>query len=455
MFQLAVETSNAVPGSTPTPTEEWRTIRSISGTSHHWRVVAQNAPRLWCRIDCRLGHFDAKLRYFIERSRAAPLRITLRVDGDDVDAVAAKMRTWTSAMASHLGRCETLVIKSREHTVANALFPIRVRMPLLRSFSWSIHEKAASPLPEDWNAPLLLDPDMCAPSRVKIVRKMLGVPLPLLWSDRTLAGIKQLTLEGWPGFPDHEIVKMVGRCSSLQGLVWIRSAESEDISNTEDTPILHSSTVETLRLDLTIHDQAGSKVMRYMQFPRLKNVTIYSGDAANVDLADAGLGDKMRFPNIETAWLSLFTFSPAQVCQFVDVHPTLTAFGCALRTSFIELVQILSEPASIVPWSMKAPHLNKIYIICASYAWDGNVQSQECIEGLCTALRALFTIRRAASFLQEGPASPPFVVQLNDSSWKNPDRMNSDYVALAKEFPENLILSGEEDDPPAMFHHVL
>jgi hypothetical protein len=149
--------------------------------------------------------------------------------------------------------------------------------------------------------------------------------------------------------------------------------------------------------------------------------------------------------------LSLFTFSPLQVATFINAHPSLETFGCALRASFIDFVRLLSEPGSIVPWSMKAPNLRTIYVICASYAWDGDRQSQECIDGLCDVLRALFVTRGAAANVN----GQSFRVHLNDRSWSNLSKINPEYNRLRQEFPENLVLSGEEDDPPAVFHHIL
>jgi len=322
-------------------------------------------------------------------------------------------------------------------------------------------------------------------------------------------------------------------------------------------------------------------VFKYMQFPRLKHLTIYSGDAANIQLADAALLPpstsalltssssssslvttpstdssvspppvvvletpsvkspyQTRFPNIETAWLSLYTFSPDRVVSFMDAHPSLQSFGCALRASFIDLIRILSEPSSVVPWIVKAPRLTSIYVICSAFSWDGDRQPQECIEGLCEALRSLFITRKAATassscgsgvgsmlpsrsgtpFGVPSPASgtssvasaglgtpysfgtpsssssslpsllsppppasllPPLHqtqsqtlqtpqtspmtwqapahirVHLNDRSWREPEKITPEYLQLARDFPENIVLSAEEDDPPYVFHHII
>lgn len=47
-----------------------------------------------------------------------------------------------------------------------------------------------------------------------------------------------------------------------------------------------------------------------------------------------------------------------------------------------------------------------------------------------------------------------FTVQLNDRTWRDITKINPQYVKLRDEFPENVILSGENDDPPAYFRHV-
>ena len=557
IFQLAAESCTSKH-------EEHSLLYSLSSTCHHWRSVAINAPRLWCRVEVTLGQFDARFRLFLERSRAAPLHITINVESELPAKTETKLQSWTRALATHLERTQTLILRTRDQCTAQALFPFPARMPILKAFTWTIKDRTQHPIPDDWTSPMLLDPSICGslPETIRIVRKCLGPPLPLTWDDRTLRAVKELTIEGWAGFPDHDIISMIGRCSSLTSLVWIRAVDSDDSAHTEQLPILHSSTVETLRLDLTIHDQVASNVFRYMQFPRLKHLTIYSGDAANITLADLALLPpststllssspsppsphdtspstpalvvppspkpyQTRFPNLETAWLSLYTFSPNRVVSFIDAHPSLTSFGCALRASFIDLIHKLSEPCSIVPWILQAPNLKTIYVICAAFSWDGDRQPQECIDGLCTALRALFTTRKASgggsssstssslsSSVSSSGASTPllglpssssgslasvpmgspshstsssssspysrsslplssssssalsssqiltpvtthFKVYLNDRSWSNKEKITPEYLQLVKDFPENIVLSGEEDDPPAYFHHVI
>jgi hypothetical protein len=537
IFQLAAESCTSKH-------EEHSLLASLSSICNHWRSVAANAPRLWCRVEATLGQFDARFRLFLERSRAAPLHLTINVESELPAKTTTKLQSWTRALAPHLERTQSLVLRTRDQCTAQALFPFPARMPILKAFTWTIKDRSQHPIPDDWSSPMLLDPVTCGslPETIRIVRKCRGPPLPLTWDDRTLRAVKELTIEGWAGFPDHEIVSMIGRCSSLKSLVWIRAVDSDDSTHSEQLPILHSSTVETLRLDLTIHDQVGSNVFRYMQFPRLKHLTVYSGDAANITLADAALlppstsallsstppspdasssalvpvpvppetkPHQTRFPNLETAWLSLYTFSPDRVVSFMDAHPSLTSFGCALRASFIDLIHKLSEPSSIVPWILRAPNLKTIYVICAAFSWDGDRQSQECIEGLCTALRALFTTRKASgsgvssSALPSGASTPlqspgslasvrmgspspsasssssslsisssplssswsliltpvttttQFKVHLNDRSWRDTEKITPEYLQLVKDFPENIVLSGDEDDPPAYFHHVI
>jgi len=576
IFQFAIESCSS-------KREELALLVTLSSTSYHWRSVALNAPRLWCRVESTLGQFDAKFRLFIERSRAAPLHFTIIVEPELPAKTTTKLQTWTRALAPHLERTQTLVLRTRDQCTAKALFPFPARMPNLKAFTWYIKDRSQQIIPEGWNSPMLLDPATCGslPESIRIVRKSLGPPLPLTWDDRALCAVKELSIEGWAGFPDHEIISLIGRCSSLKSLVWIRAVDSDDASHSEQLPILHSSTVEMLRLDLTIHDQFTSNVFKYMQFPRLKHLTIYSGDAANIELADAALLPpstsalltststslsssivttpstdssvsssvvvveppsvkspyQTRFPNIETAWLSLYTFSPDRVVSFMDAHPSLQSFGCALRASFIDLIRKLSEPSSVVPWIVKAPRLTSVYVICAAFSWDGDRQPQECIEGLCEALRSLFIMRRAAtassscgggsgsgvgsvspsrsgtpfgvlslastpsvasagigtpySFgtplssssslpsLSSPPPStsllpPPHQTQtpqtattttwqapahirvyLNDRSWREPEKITPEYLQLAREFPENIALSAEEDDPPYCFHHII
>ena len=205
----------------------------------------------------------------------------------------------------------------------------------------------------------------------------------------------------------------------------------------------------------------------------------------------------------------------------MDAHPSLQSFGCALRASFIDLIRKLSEPSSVVPWIVKAPRLTSIYVICAAFSWDGDRQPQECIEGLCEALRNLFITRRAAatasssssasvcggsgvvsmlpsrsgtplgvpspasdtsaasagmetpysfgtpsssssssssslpSLLSPPPPPAHIRVYLNDRSWREPEKITPEYLQLARDFPENIALSAEEDDPPYVFHHII
>lgn len=424
-----------------------------------------------------------------------------------------KLHTWIRALAPHLERAETLVLRSKDQCAAESLFPFPARLPLLKSFKWIMDDRTQqTAVPQGWVAPMLLDMDIShcrALESVKISRRGLGTPLPLAWDDRIIRSLKELTIEGWAGFPDVPLIRLIGNCTSLKSLVWIRAVDSDDETHLDDDehviPTLQSSSIETLRLDFTIHDRTGSDVFKQMQFPSLKHLTIYSGDSANIQLADAGLlGQqstnlsgitdlssitlKPRFPQIETAWLSLFTFSPERVVSFMDAHPSLRAFGCALRASFVEMMHKLSEPASVVPWVVRAPHIETIYVICAAYSWDGEHQSQECIDGLCAALRALLTTRRAGLGAPSSrPSTPmssndslhltlsepsirsgmsmmgmevfnptrPFKVHLNDRSWADKNKITPEYLQIAKDFPDNVVLTGEEDDPPAYFHHII
>jgi hypothetical protein len=174
----------------------------------------------------------------------------------------------------------------------------------------------------------------------------------------------------------------------------------------------------------------------------------------------------------------------------MDAHPSLTSFGCALRASFIDLINKLSEPSSIVPWVIRAPGLTSVYVICAAFSWDGDRQPQECIEGLCEALRSLFITRRASGTVsasasgtstpfaslqalwpllgmssahsssssasslsssvsslsssssllsspapQNTAATTHFKVYLNDRSWRDTTKITPEYLELVKEFP--------------------
>ncbi|KAF8318772.1 hypothetical protein DL93DRAFT_2225658 [Clavulina sp. PMI_390] len=635
IFQLAFETAwtpRPIPNNMALTSEhtiaqqrredEWALLSAITSTSAHWRSVALNTPRLWCKVEARLGHFDAKFRSFLERSRAAPLHITLYVDdvpsppaspgavapaaaaaangnGNNADAnangaaapanqaqpnannanganvalnagvrtTAMKLQTWIRALAPHLERAETLILRSQDQSVAGSiLFPFPARMPMLKVFKWLTKgpSNAQAGLPVGWQPRFLLDLDISgctALESIRITRRGYGLGLPLAWDERIVRNLKQLTIEGWPGFPDAKFTKLIKKCENLKGLVWIRAVESfdaphhpdEDVPASEPLPTFENDTVEILRLDLTIHDRVSSDVFKHARFPSLKHLTIYSGDNANVALADSALigpqatavllpssswsssptttstslpttselassslftAPKNRFPQLESAWLSLFTFTPERVVQFMDAHPSLRSFGCALRSSFIELVHKLAEPASVVPWVVRAPNLDRLYVICASVSWDGELQSSECVEGLCTALRALLMVRRAgagaakASLMGSAPGTPasgtlvgsfdgglpwggssgslgsidpfglamgsvlgmpspgglgastdasarPMKIHLNDQSWSNRGRIPPEYIQLRKDFPDNIILSGEEDDPPAWFHHTL
>jgi hypothetical protein len=229
-------------------------------------------PDCGVHVEAKLGQFDARFRLFLERSRAAPLHLTIIVESELPAKTAIKLQTWTRALAPHLERAQTLVLRTIDQSAAQALFPFPARMPILKAFTWIIKDRTQQIVPDGWNSPMLLDPETSGsfPESIRIVRKCLGTPLPFTWDDRTLRAVKELTIEGWAGFPDHEVVSLIGRCSSLKSLVWIRAVDSDDTPHTEQLPILHSSTVETLRLDLTIHDQVASNVFKHMQFPRLK-----------------------------------------------------------------------------------------------------------------------------------------------------------------------------------------
>lgn len=143
---------------------------------------------------------------------------------------------------------------------------------------------------------------------------------------------------------------------------------------------------------------------------------------------------------LRSAWLSSHAFKPAAVVPFLCAHPTIEQFGGGLNSGTAGLLSFLVEPVSIVPRVAKMPNLRLLYFI------NGNT-APSMRQTICDSARALLRTR-----VHGNQNLPSLKLRINDEGWRETSTIPEEYRRLREDFPDQILLTGEDDSVPALFH---
>ncbi|KAF9511403.1 hypothetical protein BS47DRAFT_1186232 [Hydnum rufescens UP504] len=217
-------------------------LQAISSTSHCWRVLALNTPKLWCDIVIRDSALDlSRTLAYLDRSADALLDFTiLATPHDRIESMEIhELLQWT---APYLQRCKTLTIVTNEYQDARSLFPIKYPMPRLRRFTW---EHTGTERPAASEAPIIvLDGSACSPASVHV---QMPVGSDISYSVRSGLAVRNLSFEGGDVRTMTELMEVLPTYPKLRSL--LLALDHVDLQAEEPSFLgLRSDSVEVIRI---------------------------------------------------------------------------------------------------------------------------------------------------------------------------------------------------------------
>ena len=424
-------------------TDEYEFLESVTATCHHFREVALCASFLWSNVLFTPGTYLPRMRAYLERSREAPLQLTLVVNNVMRHWGVARVRSWIASLLPYLARCQSLTLRTSDHNLAQLILPFRNEtMPYLRKFSWvGVDVDHTGSQAITWDSTAILEGEPISLSSCHITIR--GASFPLRWNDQLIANLQHLTLVDAAGFPTRDVVELVARCQALKSMSWLHEPrdDDDDSEDSSETPVFSSSSLEMLQMDLLDRGGSDPTVLWRMDLPRLKLLAIAAW-SSHIPPTTHAPSNVERFPALRSAWLSSRVFSLPTIMDFLSAHPRIEEFGCGINEWICGLISSFSEPIPTAPGSTILPNLRFVYFLGAS-------RYPKLIGQICGRIRDLIEIRSTA---WDQPCK--FKIQLNDEAWDDAN-VPKQYLTLAADYPDNVTLSHDEETVPSRFRPIM
>ncbi|KAF8329505.1 uncharacterized protein EI90DRAFT_3155386 [Cantharellus anzutake] len=427
--------------------DEYIFLSTITSTCHHWREVAINAPFLWTRTTIKAGSYDPMMYTYLDRAKQAPLRLTIVLENDFIQWSSEHINQWTTALAPYFARVHKLIVRTNEPSGAKSLFPLKTPMPYLRQLTWM--NGRSEDVEDDDEAGdegpprvKLFEIDDFAPPHYRL--EFNGQRYVVDWDEAVLAKITHLDLDNLAGRPSADVVRLVARCPNLKRLRWVQYLGEDDlVESGTQMPKFRSDSLEVLDIDIPDNSDEQRSILWHMDFPRLYSLSIIAR-SPNSHWAEQGLGDRLRFPQLRSAWISSHAFSPTTAMRFLHAHPTVEQFGCGVGSSIGGVLSFLIESSSNLHGPLRLPSLKFVYFLDTACA---NQPGK-----FCDMIRSLMKAR--VDLKDEKGNATPFRVQLNDETWRDSSNIAEEILHLAeKEYPGQIKLSAADDTVPYMFSY--